>query len=96
MSQALPSRPGDDGRTAAPRANAVVAVLAFGGIVVSLMQTLVIPIVPELPRLLNAPASDTAWAVTATLLACAGRRFVRADRLVGGLPAAGLDGRRRR
>jgi hypothetical protein len=50
MSQALPYRPGDDGRAAAPRANAVVAVLAFGGIVVSLMQTLVIPIVPELPR----------------------------------------------
>ncbi|MEU0193167.1 MFS transporter [Streptomyces afghaniensis] len=70
MSQALP-RPVGDGRTAAPRANAVVAVLAFGGIVVSLMQTLVIPIVPELPRLLNAPASDTAWAVTATLLAAA-------------------------
>ncbi|MDQ0750578.1 MFS family permease [Streptomyces africanus] len=70
MSQALP-RSADGGRTAAPRANAVVAVLAFGGIVVSLMQTLVIPIVPELPRLLNAPASDTAWAVTATLLAAA-------------------------
>ncbi|MGW0706750.1 MFS transporter [Streptomyces sp. NPDC002643] len=52
-----------------PRANAVVAVLAFGGIVVALMQTLVIPIVPELPTLLAAPASDTAWAVTATLLA---------------------------
>lgn len=48
-----------------------MAVLAFGGIVVSLMQTLVIPIVPELPKLLDAPASDTAWAVTATLLAAA-------------------------
>ncbi|GGN26672.1 MFS transporter [Streptomyces fuscichromogenes] len=45
--------------------------LALAGIVVSLMQTLVIPIVPELPTLLNAPASDTAWAVTATLLAAA-------------------------
>ncbi|MFD5909479.1 MFS transporter [Streptomyces massasporeus] len=66
-----PSRPAGPGGPAAPRANAVVAVLAFGGIVVSLMQTLVIPIVPELPRLLNAPASDTAWAVTATLLAAA-------------------------
>ncbi|MFJ8633879.1 MFS transporter [Streptomyces sp. NPDC093568] len=54
-----------------PRPNAVVAVLAFAGIVVSLMQTLVIPIVPELPKLLDAPASDTAWAVTATLLAAA-------------------------
>lgn len=35
------------------------------------MQTLVIPIVPELPRLLNAPASDAVWAVTSTLLAAA-------------------------
>ncbi|WP_267912833.1 hypothetical protein [Streptomyces adelaidensis] len=49
----------------------MVAVLAFAGIVDSLMQTLVIPIVPDLPRLLDAPASDTAWAVTATLLAAA-------------------------
>ncbi|OAH15031.1 MFS transporter [Streptomyces jeddahensis] len=65
------SRPADDGESAAPRADAVVAVLAFGGIVVSLMQTLVIPIVPELPKLLDATSSDTAWAVTATLLAAA-------------------------
>jgi EmrB/QacA subfamily drug resistance transporter len=49
----------------------VVAVLAFAGIVVSLMQTLVIPIVPELPKYLHASASNTAWAVTATLLAAA-------------------------
>lgn len=49
----------------------MVAVLALAGIVVSLMQTLVIPIVPELPELLDAPASDAAWAVTATLLAAA-------------------------
>ncbi|KUN21184.1 MFS transporter [Streptomyces antibioticus] len=60
-----------DAPAAVPRSPAVVAVLAFAGIVVSLMQTLVIPIVPELPRLLDAPASDTAWAVTATLLAAA-------------------------
>ncbi|MEU6354521.1 MFS transporter [Streptomyces sp. NPDC047072] len=74
MSHAL-SRPAEeppgDTEVAASRAGVVVAVLAFGGIVVSLMQTLVIPIVPELPKLLNAPASDTAWAVTATLLAAA-------------------------
>ncbi|WP_243740889.1 MFS transporter [Streptomyces sp. 8K308] len=49
----------------------MVAVLALAGIVVSTMQTLVIPIVPELPRLLDASASDAAWAVTATLLAAA-------------------------
>ncbi len=33
------------------------------------MQTVVIPLVPELPRLLGASATDTTWAVTATLLA---------------------------
>ena len=70
MSDALP-RPVNAAGASAPRSGAVVAVLAFGGIVVSLMQTLVIPIVPELPKLLHAPASDTAWAVTATLLAAA-------------------------
>ncbi|MCD7445561.1 MFS transporter [Streptomyces lincolnensis] len=70
MSDAL-AAPADAGGAAPPRPNAVVAVLAFAGIVVSLMQTLVIPIVPELPRLLDAPASDAAWAVTATLLAAA-------------------------
>ncbi|MEU0114967.1 MFS transporter [Streptomyces bobili] len=66
-----PARPAAAGAPAPPRSNAVVAVLALAGIVVSLMQTLVIPIVPELPKLLDAPASDTAWAVTATLLAAA-------------------------
>jgi EmrB/QacA subfamily drug resistance transporter len=70
MSEAL-ARPADVGTSASPRPNAVVAVLALAGIVVSLMQTLVIPIVPELPSLLRASASDTAWAVTATLLAAA-------------------------
>lgn len=53
----------------APRAGAVVVTLAFAGITVSLMQTLVIPLLPELPRLLGASPSDTSWTVTATLLA---------------------------
>ncbi|MEU4489030.1 MFS transporter [Streptomyces purpurascens] len=59
------------GSSAPPRSNAVVGVLAFAGIVVSLMQTLVIPIVPELPRYLDASPSNAAWAITATLLAAA-------------------------
>lgn len=63
------ARPAEAGSFSPPKPNAVVAVLALAGIVVSLMQTLIIPIVPELPKLLNAEASDTAWAVTATLLA---------------------------
>ncbi|MER6492889.1 MFS transporter [Streptomyces griseorubiginosus] len=66
-----PARNAEAGPSAPPRANAVVAILAFAGITVSLMQTLVIPIVPELPKYLNASASNTAWAVTATLLAAA-------------------------
>ncbi|MEU5028179.1 MFS transporter [Streptomyces milbemycinicus] len=70
MSDAL-TRPTAAGGSAPPRPNAVVAVLALSGIVVSLMQTLVIPIVPELPKYLDASPSDATWAVTATLLAAA-------------------------
>lgn len=58
-------------REKSPATGAVVAVLSFTGIVVSLMQTLVIPIIPKLPEYLDAPASDTAWVITATLLAAA-------------------------
>ncbi|TDD51633.1 MFS transporter [Saccharopolyspora elongata] len=64
-----PARAADAVVSGPPRANTVVAVLAFGGIVVSLMQTLVIPLIPVLPALLGASASDAAWAITATLLA---------------------------
>ncbi|MGH1551662.1 hypothetical protein ACRAWF_04200 [Streptomyces sp. L7] len=56
-------------RRGAGRSGAVVWVLALGGITVSLMQTLIIPIVPELPKLLNSSPSDATWAITATLLA---------------------------
>ncbi|MFG2352221.1 MFS transporter [Streptomyces sp. NPDC048521] len=66
-----PAPPADAGGPAPSRPGAVVAVLALAGITVSLMQTLVIPIVPELPGYLHASASDAAWAVTATLLAAA-------------------------
>ncbi|MFC4563799.1 MFS transporter [Nocardiopsis mangrovi] len=54
-----------------PRANALVPVLAFGGITVSLMQTLVIPLVPRLPELLGTSTADASWVITATLLAAA-------------------------
>ncbi|WP_243788416.1 MFS transporter [Saccharopolyspora gloriosae] len=70
MTHAL-SAPRRADRPAHPRPNAIVPVLAFGGISVSLMQTLVVPLVPTLPRLLGATAADTAWAITATLLAAA-------------------------
>ncbi|MEO3875558.1 MFS transporter [Nonomuraea sp. B12E4] len=53
----------------APGGGMTVAVLALAGIMVALMQTLVIPLVPQLPALLHASPSDTSWAITATLLA---------------------------
>ncbi|MCP2245853.1 Major Facilitator Superfamily protein [Lentzea aerocolonigenes] len=53
------------------RPNVVVAVLAMGGIVVSLMQTLVIPLLPRFPQLLGSSPGDTTWLITATLLASA-------------------------
>lgn len=49
----------------------LIAVLCAAGISVSLMQTLIIPLVPELPKLLHANASDSSWAITATLLTAA-------------------------
>jgi len=57
------------GTSAPPSPTRIVVVLAFAGIVVSLMQSLVIPLVPQLPQLLDASAADTTWAITATLLA---------------------------
>ncbi|WP_439657061.1 MFS transporter [Lentzea sp. HUAS TT2] len=51
------------------RPNVVVAVLALGGITVALMQTLVIPLLPRFPALLNSSPGDTTWVITATLLA---------------------------
>ncbi|GEE03108.1 MFS transporter [Gordonia spumicola] len=49
----------------------VVAVLCFGGLVASLMQTLIIPIQPELPTLLHTTIGNASWIITATLLAAA-------------------------
>lgn len=66
-----PNQSAGTGGSRSPQPNTVVVVLAFSGIVVSLMQTLVIPLVPRFPELLDASASSTAWIVTATLLASA-------------------------
>ncbi|WP_040695165.1 MFS transporter, partial [Nocardia vinacea] len=43
--------------------------LGMVGVVVSLMQTLVIPIIPTLPTLLDTSASNASWVITAALLA---------------------------
>jgi len=57
--------------TRIPPQGAIVAVLALAGLSSSFMFTLVVPIQAKLPELLNASREDTAWVVTATLLAAA-------------------------
>ena len=54
-----------------PPQGAIVAVLALAGLASSFMFTLVVPIQTRLPDLLHANRDDTAWVVTATLLAAA-------------------------
>ncbi|WP_382309592.1 MFS transporter [Herbiconiux sp. UC225_62] len=50
---------------------AVVFALAFTGLVAAFMMTLLTPLVPELPALLNVSVEDSLWAVTVTLLSAA-------------------------
>ncbi|KRA25488.1 MFS transporter permease [Microbacterium sp. Root61] len=54
-----------------PPQGAIIAVLALAGLASSFMFTLVVPIQAKLPELLGASREDTAWVVTATLLAAA-------------------------
>ncbi|MBF6259592.1 MFS transporter [Nocardia farcinica] len=50
------------------RAELIVAALAAGGIAAALMQTLVVPLIGELPRMLDTTASNASWVITVTLL----------------------------
>lgn len=65
-----PSRSGERDR---PRTapTVLVATLSTIGIVVSLMQTLVVPLIPSLPTLLDTTATNASWVITVTLLASA-------------------------
>ncbi|MEU5212791.1 MFS transporter [Streptomyces sp. NPDC020742] len=56
-----------DGRPGAR--SGIVPVLAFSGIVVAVMQTLLVPVIKDLPVLLNTAPSNATWVMTATLLA---------------------------
>ncbi|MCX4848288.1 MFS transporter [Streptomyces sp. NBC_00893] len=47
----------------------VVPVLAFAGITVAVMQTLLVPVIKDLPVLLHTDPSNATWVMTATLLA---------------------------
>lgn len=57
------------GSTYAARPGGIVSVMAVAGIVASLMQTLVVPLIGELPNLLRTTASNASWVITVTLLA---------------------------
>ncbi|WP_328428119.1 MFS transporter [Streptomyces sp. NBC_00443] len=46
----------------------LVPVLAFAGIVVAVMQTLLVPVIKDLPQLLSTAPSNATWVLTSTLL----------------------------
>ncbi|MFJ6835722.1 MFS transporter [Streptomyces sp. NPDC091209] len=50
------------------RASGVVATLAFAGTVAAIMQTLVTPLIAELPQILHTTPANSAWVITVTLL----------------------------
>ncbi|MFG2650514.1 MFS transporter [Streptomyces sp. NPDC048436] len=50
-------------------ARLTVPVLAFGGILMAVTQTVVVPLLPDLPRLTGSSPGAVSWLVTATLLA---------------------------
>jgi MFS family permease len=47
----------------------IIGVLSACGLLVSLMQTLVVPLLPQFPRLLGSSTATVTWLVTATLVA---------------------------
>jgi MFS family permease len=53
------------------RSGPIVLVLALCGTAVSLMQTLVVPLLPDFPRLLDTSIDNASWLVTVTLLTSA-------------------------
>ncbi|WP_417365509.1 MFS transporter [Glutamicibacter arilaitensis] len=59
--------------TAAGKTNSgfIVGILATAGIASSLTQTMVAPLIPQLPEIFNTSPDNTVWIITATLLAAA-------------------------
>lgn len=46
----------------------IVGILALTGLTVSIMQTLVVPLLPHLPQILRAAPDDATWVLTVTLM----------------------------
>lgn len=63
------TRTATDPRTRRPGGSGIVPVLAFAGIVVAVMQTLLVPVIKDLPELLGTSPSNATWVMTSTLLA---------------------------
>ncbi|WP_309049202.1 MFS transporter [Streptomyces sp.] len=57
-----------DGPQPTARSNGVVATLALAGTVAAIMQTLVTPLIADLPQILDTTPSNAAWVITVTLL----------------------------
>lgn len=53
------------------RPGVIIAVLAFAGIASSITQTMVTPLIAQFPVIFSTSSANTAWIVTATLLAAA-------------------------
>lgn len=71
MTTTLPvERPAPADSPAVP-SGAIIFVLSVAGITASLMQTLVIPLIGDLPTLLGTSASNASWVITVTLLTAA-------------------------
>jgi predicted MFS family arabinose efflux permease len=66
----MPRPPAPESRRR-PSPSAITAVLALSGTLVALMQTLVVPLLPDFPGILGVTADDASWLVTATLLSSA-------------------------
>lgn len=60
--------PAPDGTDRGLRARLTIPVLAYCGILMAVMQTVVVPLLPDLPRLTGASAGAVSWMVTASLL----------------------------
>ncbi|MFJ5043348.1 MFS transporter [Streptomyces sp. NPDC088719] len=62
-------RTGEPSGPGRARSGPVVPVLAFAGITVAVMQTLLVPVIKDLPVLLDTTPANATWVMTATLLA---------------------------
>ncbi|KAE8766179.1 MFS transporter [Georgenia thermotolerans] len=69
VDHAVAAAPSAGGAVPRRRTALVLATLALCGTVVSLQQTVVLPLLPDFPHLLHTSVDSASWLVTATLLA---------------------------